>query len=78
MNDIQIGDTVEVLKDDGGPHPGEHRWLKAGDRVVVKKINTEFGRIYYNCMYRERQMLCWIYIKNVKKVIPNQVEVKFR
>jgi hypothetical protein len=71
-DDIQVGDTVEILKDDVGFHPTENRRLKKGDRVVVHLVSN--SSIWYKCALND----FYIYLDDVKKVIPNQVEVKFR
>jgi hypothetical protein len=78
MNDIQIGDTVEVLKDDVGFHPTENDFIKQGDRVVVSDV-TDSG-IWYECTpYNfNSNNKDYISFANVKKVVANQVEVKFR
>jgi hypothetical protein len=75
MNDIQLGDIVEILEDDIGPHPTEDRLLKKGEHVVVSNIG-------YGCVFYRKQNSNyngWVPLASVrKKVIPNQVEVKFR
>jgi hypothetical protein len=74
-NDIQTGDTVEVLLGGIGFHPTEDRWLKAGDRVVVDFTTTLF--VYYKI--RNLGDLGYLDFSQVKKVTPpNQVEIKFR
>jgi hypothetical protein len=62
---IQPGDTVEILY--------ENRCVKQGDRVVVHFVANERG-VYYKI----DRILNWIPTHHVKKVMPNQVEIKFR
>jgi hypothetical protein len=72
MNDIQIGDTVELLEDSVCfHHQIGNRLFKKGDRVVV--VNVGHTGIFY-----QDDSMCWISKQYIKKVTPNQVEVKFR
>jgi hypothetical protein len=71
-NDIQPGDTVEFLEDDLGQHPTlSGTFLRKGDRVVVGQVKNNY--VVYGTYDN-----FWIHKSCVKKVIPNQVEVKFR
>jgi hypothetical protein len=70
MNDIQLGDIVEILEDNiASSHHAKQEWLKTGDRIVVSGLCGNW--IYYGNS-------CVVHKKFVKKVMPNQVEVKFR
>jgi hypothetical protein len=76
-NDIQVGDTVEVVSPPNPLfylHPTiEDRFIQLGDQVVVVRIRDDL--IYYlNVKKQEQGIFCW----RVKKVMPNQVEIKFR
>jgi hypothetical protein len=80
-DDIQVGDTVEVLKDGVGLHPTENRWLKAGDRVVLCGCHTfyvEYCVLSSSPSVLRSTPLYLIDKRHVKKVNPNHVEVKFR
>jgi hypothetical protein len=69
-NDIlQVGDTVEILENNVANHSAGNRWLKQGERIVVAGLYGDW--IYYDLYYV-------VHKKFVKKVMPNQVEVKFR
>jgi hypothetical protein len=73
---IQVGDTVELI--DCPPygrylHPTERRYLGVGDHIVVTKITLGF--IHYRDV---ENFEIGIYSRLVKKIINNQVEVKFR
>jgi hypothetical protein len=76
MNDVQTGDTVEVID---APlyghyyHPTENRPLRNGDRVVVAKITDDF--VCYMDFYKNHRGMFFF---RVRKIIPNQVEIKFR
>jgi hypothetical protein len=78
MNAIQVGDTVEVLENNVAPycyHPTENRFLQKGDRIVVMDVDSD--NVYYAILgYDER----WYHlpVRFVKKVVSNEVEVKFR
>jgi hypothetical protein len=73
---IQVGDTVELI--DYPPygdylHPTENRPLRVGDRVVVSRRSPNF--CYYLAVNKiEYGIFHWRF----KKIISNQVEVKFR
>jgi hypothetical protein len=74
---IQVGDTVELIytlaRNDGYRHPTENRPLRVGDHIVVTKITYDF--IHYRDVNNFERS---IYSRLVKKIINNQVEVKFR
>jgi signal peptidase I len=84
MNGIlQPGDTVEIVKDlFYYYHPIENRYLEKGDRIVVEKTSNDyvFYRVpRYFCDYPNIKL--WYHhlpVRFVKKVVSNQVEIKFR
>jgi hypothetical protein len=77
MINIQPGDTVEFLENSTHyNHPTEHRFLKKGDRIVATDVDLNY--VYYaiprfspNILYKLSKCL-------IRKVIPNEVEIKFR
>jgi hypothetical protein len=75
-NDIQTGDTVEVVHDCfayWNCGTVKSYYWKQGDRVVVTRTSVLF--IYYtDANQNEWRML----YDDVKKVTTNQVEIKFR
>jgi hypothetical protein len=76
-NDIQVGDTVKLVnfptRSDYYRHPTEDRYLRVGDHIVVTKITLGF--IHYRDVNNFERGIC---VWRFKKVISNQVEVKFR
>jgi hypothetical protein len=74
MTNIQVGDTVELLRGDVAFHPVEKRYLRAGECVVVSSVNK------IGISYRIEQLKIDYIVQfdYVKPVTPNQVEVKFR
>jgi hypothetical protein len=76
MTNIQIGDTVEVVEPPTHghyTHPDENRLIRAGDQFVVVKVTLDLVS-YWDFNKKFRGMYRW----RVKKVVPNQVEIKFR
>jgi hypothetical protein len=73
MNAIQVGDTVEVVHNcfSYANSDSISCKVKAGDRFIVTRKSDLF--VYYT--YDTEWML---FRADVKKVIPNEVEVKFR
>jgi hypothetical protein len=76
MTNIQVGDTVELIDYplyEHYLHPTENRPLRVGDRVVVSYMSRNY--YYYRAVNNtEFGILHWRF----KKVINNQVEIKFR
>jgi hypothetical protein len=74
-DDIQKGDTVEILVDCVDlPHPLENRLLTKGDRIVVCFATMLF--VYYRTNRSADPY--YLSFNHVKKVVSNQVEIKFR
>jgi hypothetical protein len=74
MNDIiKVGDTVEVIVNNVHAENGKGEELKPGDQVVVTKIEDHC--VYY-CV--KINIMNYLPIKCVKKIIKNQVEIRFR
>lgn len=71
----QVGEVVEVVKNCvNAINPMSHAPLLPGDKIRVYNISGD--KIYY--LVGETGMQNYIPIKDVKKIITNQVEIRFR
>lgn len=72
MNDIKVGDLVEVIKNSSGAYKGKSERFKTGDKAIVSEVTGFHVRIYDEVI-GDRGYGNFIGKNEVKKVEPTSV-----